>query len=109
MFLVNCLFINALSAQVEEVAVGRRKSIDINNVEVLNVFKTVVEERGLKFVELEEATQQIVSGFIYQGVCKVVENDVNVRYMIKIWIKPGAESKEVMIFEKIDASDSQNV
>ena len=102
MFLVGCLLVVGLSSHGAETVTGAKKDADAKHLETINIFKKVVEERGFEFLELEEVTQQVVSGFIFEGICKVVDNNETVRYRIKVWVKAGGVSREVLTFEKLE-------
>ncbi|EAY11198.1 Clan IH, family I25, phytocystatin-like peptidase inhibitor [Trichomonas vaginalis G3] len=81
---------------------GGVKPANVDDEHVIQAFKDAValanQKNGtnLEFVELITATQQVVSGFIFEGVVKTNDGD----YKAKIWCKPGNTEKELQSFEK---------
>lgn len=80
---------------------GGVKPANIEDENVINVFKQVVAEKNAgEFVKIVSATQQVVAGFIFEGVVEVKEGDANVQYKVKVWCKPGTQGNEIQLFEK---------
>ncbi|KAI5507894.1 cystatin family,phytocystatin subfamily [Trichomonas vaginalis G3] len=81
---------------------GGAHEANIHDEHVIEAFKDAIalgnQKNGtnVQFVELVSATQQVVAGFIFDGVVKT--NDGN--YKVKIWCKPGNTEKELQLFEK---------
>ena len=81
---------------------GGVKEANINDEHVINAFKGAVANHNatngtnLEFVKIVSATQQVVAGFIFEGI--VETNDGN--YKAKFWVKPGTQGTEYQLFQK---------
>lgn len=80
---------------------GGAKSIEQNNEFAIDSFKRAFQEKGLEFVKIESATQQIVAGSIFDGICEAKEGGKVGRYKIKVWVKVANQGIEVQAFEKL--------
>jgi len=85
---------------------GGRNAANIQDEHVIASFRAAVTKQNetngtsLEFVRVISATQQVVAGFIFDGVIELNENGAPAHYQVKIWCKPGGQEIEVQNFLK---------
>ena len=85
---------------------GGRNPADIQDEHVINSFRTAVNQHNqanglnLEFVKILSATQQVVAGFMFEGVVEVNENGEASHYNVKVWVKPGGQEHVIQHFIK---------